>query len=423
MEVQSKKRSFEDEKDSFLSINSVKKQKNENWSNYPSALEFTVHKKWNKARFSSLKLPHFTAKTPMFMPVGTQGTIKGLTSKEVEALDSHVILGNTYHLGHRPGVEVMREMGGLHKFMNWDRGLLTDSGGFQMVSLLNLAEITEEGVKFQSPHDGTIMVLTPEHSMLIQNNIGADIMMALDDVVHVLTIGPRVEEAMNRTIRWIDRCIEGHKRPNEQNLFGIIQGGLNEKLRAECLEALIARNLPGYAIGGLSGGESKDEFWKIVDQCTSALPENKPRYLMGVGYSVDLVVCSALGVDMFDCVYPSRTARFGTALILTGQLHLKNINFQQDYKPIEEDCDCIVCKKYTRSYLHNIVCKEPVGSQLLTQHNIAFQMRLMKLIRTSIENDSFPDFVRKFMLGQYPEKNYPEWAVHALQSTGIELIK
>jgi len=391
------------------------------FQNYPSALEFEVVATWNKARASKLKLPHYMCNTPMFMPVGTQGTVKGLTCKQLEELDCHVILGNTYHLGHRPGPDIMDQLGGLHKFMNWKRGMLTDSGGFQMVSLLKFAEITEQGVKFQSPHDGSEMMMTPEKSIEIQNKIGADIIMALDDVVSSTTTGPRVEEAMHRTLRWIDRCVSAHSRPREQNLFGIVQGGLDPKLRDMCLEGLIERNLPGYAIGGLSGGESKDMFWRVVNQCAAKLPANKPRYLMGVGYAVDLVVCTALGVDMFDCVFPSRTARFGTALVPTGSIHLKSAEFATDFRPIDADCNCMVCKNYTRAYLHTVAGREQIGAQLLTYHNIAYQMNLMRTMRNSIIDGTFPTFVQNFIRLQYPTSNYPKWVKEALEAAGITL--
>ncbi|KDO81050.1 hypothetical protein CISIN_1g0377181mg, partial [Citrus sinensis] len=259
------------------------------------ALRFEVLGRFNRARAAQLTLPHFVCQTPLFMPVGTQGTIKGLTTDQLEEIGCQIILGNTYHLALRPTSELIDELGGLHKFMNWPRALLTDSGGFQMVSLLHLADITEKGVTFQSPVDGKPMLLTPEESIQIQNRIGADIIMALDDVVRT--------------------TITAHKRPHEQNLFGIVQGGLDPVLRDICVRGLVDRNLPGYAIGGLAGGEDKDSFWRVVAQCTAALPEDKPRYVMGVGYPLDIVVCSALGADMYDCVYPTRTARFGTALV------------------------------------------------------------------------------------------------------------
>lgn len=387
-------------------------------------LKFEIQASWNKARAGTLILPHGVCQTPMFMPVGTQGTVKGLTSQQLEELECPIILGNTYHLGHRPGPDVLKATGGLHQYMNWKRNILTDSGGFQMVSLLKLAKITEEGVKFQSPHDGTEMVLTPEKSIELQNIIGADIMMALDDVVSSTTTGPRVVEAAERTLRWLDRCIFAHKRPSEQSLFGIVQGGLDVNLRKVCLENIVKRNLPGYAIGGLSGGESKEQFWKIVTYCTDLLPRHKPRYLMGVGFAVDLVVCVALGIDMFDCVYPSRTARFGTALVRNaedGTLNLKSSNFEFDYRPIEKDCPCMVCKKYTRAYLHTVAAKTQIGSQLITYHNIAYQMRLMRDLRNSIVDGSFPQFVQRFMAQQYPSGNYPPWVEEALLSVNIHL--
>jgi queuine tRNA-ribosyltransferase len=300
-----------------------------------------------------------------------------------------------------------------------------------MVSLLKLTEITEEGVRFQSPHDGSMMMLTPEHSMSIQNSIGADIMMQLDDVISSTTEGPRVEEAMHRSIRWLDRCIAAHKKTDTQNLFAIIQGGLDPRLRKICVDEMVKRDTPGIAIGGLSGGESKDEFWRVVSLCTDLLPKNKPIYCMGVGYAEDLVVCSALGVDMYDCVFPTRTARFGNALTFDGSLALKSKKFASDYRPLEEECPCYTCQNYTRAYLHTLVTRDTVGCHLMTIHNIAFQMRLMREIRESITKQEFPQFVRKFMFNYYTKfkrntevswtNGYPTWVVNALQSVNIEL--
>ncbi|EGG13611.1 queuine tRNA-ribosyltransferase [Cavenderia fasciculata] len=385
-------------------------------------LQFEVLATCGPARASFLTLPHHKCTTPMFMPVGTQGTVKGLTSQQLVDLNCGVVLGNTYHLGHRPGPDVMDAVGGLHKFMNYPRAMLTDSGGFQMVSLLSLANITEQGVEFQSPHDGSTMILTPELSMQIQNSIGADIMMALDDVVSSTTTGPRVEEAMYRTLRWIDRCILAHKRPEHQNIFAIVQGGLDARLRDICLDGLIQRNFPGYAIGGLSGGESKDAFWRVVLQCAQRLPPNKPRYLMGVGYALDLVVCVALGVDMFDCVFPSRTARFGTALVPTGSLNLKSSEFATDFTPIDSECTCMTCKNYTRAYLHIVAGKESIGGQLLTYHNIAYQMSLMSQLRQSIIDNRFPTYIQEFIDKQYPKGNCPSWALDALKAVNINIV-
>ncbi|XP_070532409.1 queuine tRNA-ribosyltransferase catalytic subunit 1-like isoform X2 [Ptychodera flava] len=356
------------------------------------------------------------------MPVGTQGTMKGMTTKQLEELDCQIILGNTYHLGARPGPELLEKAGGLHSFMNWKRALLTDSGGFQMVSLLKLAEIREEGVKFQSPHDESEMMLTPEKSIEIQNSIGADIIMQLDDVVHSTTTGPRVEEAMYRSIRWLDRCISAHKRPTEQNLFPIVQGGLQPELRKICAKEMVKRDTPGYAIGGLSGGEEKEHFWKMVHLSTDLLPREKPRYLMGVGYAVDLVVCSALGCDMYDCVFPTRTARFGSALLISGQIHLKSKQFAKDYRPIDENCKCSTCQTHTRAFLHSIANQETVACHLLTVHNIAFQMNLMRSIRESILEDRFPKFIKDFMKIVYPDEDYPQWIRDALAAVNVHLV-
>ncbi|PWZ15523.1 Queuine tRNA-ribosyltransferase catalytic subunit 1 [Zea mays] len=362
------------------------------------ALRFEILGRFNRARAARLTLPHFTCQTPLFMPVGTQGTIKGLTTDQLEEIGCQIILGNTYHLELRPGSQLIDDLGGLHKFMNWKRALLTDSGGFQMVSLLHLADITEEGVTFQSPVDGKPMLLTPEESIHIQNNIGADIIMALDDVVKTTITGPRIKEAMYRTIRWIDRCIAAHKKPDVQNLFGIVQGGLDPVLRRVHLAYYMyyIYPFPRYAIGGLAGGEDKDSFWRVVAQCTAGLPENKPRYVMGVGYPLDIVVCSALGADMYDCVYPTRTARFGTALVPEGVLKLKHNSMATDERPIDHTCSCMVCQKYTRAYLHCLVTKDAMGSQLLSYHNLSFMMR-------------------------FPTGDVPQWVRNAMEVAGIDI--
>lgn len=392
-----------------------------------TALEFTVEATSGYARASTLKLPHGTVLTPVFMPVGTQGSIKGLTSEQLQLppLDCKIILSNTYHLALRPGTELIADMGGLHNFMNWPRNLLTDSGGFQMVSLLELAEITEEGVTFQSPVDGTRMLLTPEMSIQHQNRIGSDIIMALDDVApSTINDDARFKEACYRTLRWIDRCIAAHANPETQNLFGIVQGGLDVSpggLRDVCIDGLIQRDLPGYAIGGLAGGEDKEAFWRVVSKCAKALPANKPRYLMGVGYPVDLVVCSALGVDMYDCVYPTRTGRFGTAMVPSGLLKLRTAEFANDERPIDVTCPCSVCKDYSRSALHISLKNGGVAPQLVTYHNLAYMMRLMTTMRNSILEKAFPEFVQDFMKTHYGEKEVPQWVVDALADAGITL--
>lgn len=384
------------------------------------ALKFEIFARWNGARASRLTLPHGPVETPVFMPVGTQGTIKGLTSHQIEQCGCRLILSNTYHLGNRPGGDIVEGMGRLHSFMNWKHNLLTDSGGFQMVSLLDLAEITEEGVTFQSPNNGTRMLLTPERSMEIQNQIGADIMMALDDVCPSTTPDrKRVDEAMHRTLRWLDRCVRAHARPDHQNLYGIVQGGLDPALRAECLKEMVARNLPGYAIGGLAGGEDKALFWRVVKQCCDELPADKPRYLMGVGYTLDLVVCSALGVDQFDCVYPCRTARFGTAITRKGLLKLRSKTFRGDATPL--DPSTRIGRTYTRGYLHDVAAKGGIGSQLLTLHNIEFLQNFMGEMRAAIRSGTFPDFVRSFIQDNFPKGNCPLWAREALAAAGIQV--
>lgn len=262
-----------------------------------------------KARAATLTLPHGPVPLPIFMPVATQASLKGLTPQQLAETSCRLCLNNTYHLGLRPGQETLDAIGGAHKFQGWHHNLLTDSGGFQMVSLLKLAKVTEDGVRFLSPHDGAPMLLTPEHSISLQNSIGSDIIMQLDDVI--ATTSPdlaRIEEAMWRSIRWLDRCIDAHGKPESQNLFCIIQGGLDLDLRRKCCDEMLKRDTPGIAIGGLSGGEAKSEYCKVVSTCTDMLPVGKPRYVMGVGYPEDIVVSVALGADMFDCVWPTRTA-------------------------------------------------------------------------------------------------------------------
>lgn len=395
------------------------------------ALHYELLGQVKKARAANLHLPHGNVRTPVFMPVGTKGTIKGVSSEQLmeDSLSPEIILGNTYHLALQPGTDLIDALGGLHKFMNWKNNLLTDSGGFQMVSLVDLAEITEEGVKFQSPIDGTEMLLTPEESIKFQNEIGADIMMQLDDVVSSISEDiPRFQEATARSIRWLDRCIAAHKRPKEQNLFAIIQGGLDVSpggLREVCLDGMIARDMPGYAIGGLAGGEDKESFWRVVAHATARLPAHKPIYLMGVGYPLDLVVCVALGVDMFDCVYPTRTARFGVALVPSGTMRLKAKEFGQSLKRVDDECGCSTCRDYTRAYLH-VLFKEnnPLAPQLLSIHNIAYMMRLMRTMRAAIleGSDAYHDFIRDFLVKQFDRiDKVPQWALDALCHAGISL--
>lgn len=309
---------------------------------------------------------------------------------------------------------------------------LTPQSSFQMVSLLQLAKVTEEGVRFLSPHDKTPMLLTPEHSISLQNSIGSDIMMQLDDVI--ATTSPdhaRIEEAMHRSVRWLDRCIAAHKNPSTQNLFCIIQGGLDLDLRRECCEEMVARDTPGIAIGGLSGGEAKSEYCKVVDTCTSLLPERKPRYVMGVGYPEDLVVSIALGADMFDCVWPTRTARFGNAITSTGNLNLRHASFAEDFGPIEEGCKCTCCRprnegglELTRAYIFHTAAKETAGAHLLSMHNVHFLLDLMRRAREAILRDDYPGFLKAYFAKLYAgnKAKYPQWAVEALSGVGVDLM-
>lgn len=395
------------------------------------ALQFEVAAKCSKsrARAATMTLPHGAVETPMFMPVGTQASLKGLTYEQLEELDCKICLNNTYHLGLKPGQEILDKVGGAHKLQGWNRSILTDSGGFQMVSLLKLATITEEGVNFLSPHDGSPMLLTPEHSISLQNSIGSDIIMQLDDVVHTLTPDPeRVREAMYRSVRWLDRCIAAHRNPDTQNIFAIIQGGLNPDWRKECCKLMMERDTPGIAIGGLSGGEDKHAYCMVVKSCTDVLPQNKPRYCMGVGYPEDLIVSVALGADLFDCVWPTRTARFGNAITKWGNLNIRNRIYAEDFKPIEEDCKCPVCKPkseggmgMTRAMLFHVAGKETTGAHLLTLHNTWYQLELMRKAREAIKGDKYAEYVQEFFKLRYPNGDYPEWAVEALEGVDIQL--
>lgn len=393
---------------------------------HPHALTFSVAATCNttSARAATMNLPHGSVETPVFMPVGTQAAIKGATSEQVSSLNCEIMLGNTYHLGLRPGPDTVADLGGLHRFMNWPNNLLTDSGGFQMVSLVELAVITETGVEFKSPVDGKPMLLTPELSIRIQNLLGADVIMALDDVTSSVNSTPeRFIEASHRTIRWIDRCIKAHTRPDQQALFGIVQGGLDEKLRDECLDSMLKRDpwLPGYAIGGLAGGESKDAFWKVIKHCCDRLPKNKPRYAMGVGYPLDLVVCVALGVDAFDCVWPCRTARFGSAIVDSGLLNLRRAEFENDSRPIDENCSCEACTRYSRSMISSLV-STPMGCHLVTLHNLAYMKSLMSRARKALIEGKYPEFVKQFLQNLHPEssKAVPEWTREALTTVNID---
>ncbi|KAF9012355.1 tRNA-guanine(15) transglycosylase-like protein [Cyathus striatus] len=394
-------------------------------------MQFEVIAKCNttRARVSRMTLAHGVTMLPTFMPVATQAAIKGLTPEQVESLGVTLILNNTYHLNLRPGLEVLEQAGGAHKFQGWDRNLLTDSGGFQMVSLNKFVTITEEGALFASPFTGEPTMLTPEESISIQHTIGADIIMQLDDVVSSLTTGPRVGEAMERSVRWLDRCIAHHLKSgksDKQNLFAIVQGGLDPVLRDRCLDDMIKRHdgVAGYAIGGLSGGEEKDTFWRIIKQCAEKLPEDRPRYSMGIGFAEDLLVCVALGVDMADCVFPTRTARFGVALTRNGPLNLKLSKYANDFRPIDEICPCPTCvDAASRAILHHAITHETAAAHALTLHNIVFQAQVMGNAREAILAGTFPQYLRTFFAEYFGDAGYPEWCVNALRSVGVDLLE
>lgn len=364
------------------------------------ALNFEIKKidKKTGARLGVMHLPHGDVETPVFMPVGTQATVKSMTSEELkEEVKSHIILSNTYHLYLRPGHELIREAGGLHKFMNWDRNILTDSGGFQVFSLGDLRKITEEGVEFRSHLNGSKHFISPEKSMEIQNALGSDIMMAFDECAPYGASYDYVQKSMRRTTRWAKRCKEYHKNTQNQALFGIVQGGFFKDLRKESAKELAKLDFPGYAVGGISVGEPKEEFLDILRYTTPLLPENKPRYLMGVGSPDYLIEAAISGIDMCDCVMPTRMARNGTALTHFGQVNLLNACHAKDFTTLDKECDCYTCKNYTKAYIrHLFKAKEILGARLLSIHNLRFLVNLMENVREAIKQDSLLEFREEF---------------------------
>ena len=349
------------------------------------------------ARRGVVHTPHGDIQTPVFMPVGTQATVKSMTPEELkEEVGAQIILSNTYHLYLRPGSKIVREAGGLHKFMNWDRPILTDSGGFQVFSLGDLRTISEEGVEFKSHLDGKKLFFTPESVMETEEDLGSDIMMAFDECCPYPSTYEYTKNSMERTTRWAKRCKEAHKTEN-QALFGIIQGGFYKDLREKSAKDLIELDLPGYAIGGISVGEPKEEFLDILRFTTPLMPENKPRYLMGVGTPDYLIESALAGIDMCDCVLPTRIARNGTALTSRGKLVVRNATYERDWRPLDEECDCYACKNYTRAYIRHLVkAKEILGVRLLSIHNLKFLTNLMEKVRIEIERDNLLNFKEEF---------------------------
>ena len=357
------------------------------------------------ARRGVIHTPHGDIQTPIFMPVGTQATVKSMTPEELkEEVKAQIILSNTYHLYLRPGQEIVKEAGGLHNFMKWDRPILTDSGGFQVFSLSSLRKITEEGVAFHSHLDGSKHLFTPESVMKTEEDLGADIIMAFDECCPYPSTYEYTKNSMERTTRWAKRCKEAHTTEN-QALFGIIQGGFFEDLRKKSAEDLIALDLPGYAIGGISVGEPKEEFLKMLYYTTPLMPKDKPRYLMGVGTPDYLIEAALAGIDMCDCVLPTRIARNGTAMTWNGKVVVRNATYERDFTPLDSECDCYTCRNYTKAYLRHLVkTKEILGVRLLSIHNLYFLSKLMERVRKEIENDNLLNFKNEF----YSKYGYTE---------------
>ena len=360
-----------------------------------------------RARAGIIKTPHGEIHTPVFMPVGTQATVKTLTPEDLEEIGAEIILGNTYHLYLRPGDDLVAKFGHLHGFMNWKHSILTDSGGFQIFSLGDLRKIKEEGAYFRSHHDGSKHFISPEKSIEIQNNLGSDIMMVLDECPHGLSTREYLIPSIDRTTRWAKRCIEANKNPEKQGLFAIVQGGIYEDLRDRSLEGLMEYNddFSGFAIGGLAVGEPSEDMYRILDYITPKLPEDKPRYLMGVGEPLDMLEAIENGVDMMDCVHPSRIGRHGTVFTKYGRLVIKNKEYELDDRPIDV-ADNYVCRNYTRAYIrHLFKANEMLGQRLATYHNIWFLINLMKEARKAIEEGRFKEFKEEFIRNYTQGKN------------------
>ena len=347
------------------------------------------------ARRGIVHTPHGDIQTPIFMPVGTQATVKSMTVEELKENGAQIILSNTYHLYLRPGEKLVKKAGGLHNFMRWDRPILTDCGGFQVFSLSDLRTISEEGVEFKSHLDGSKHFFSPEKVMQIEEDLGADIIMSFDECCPYPSTYEYTKNSMERTTRWAKRCKASHK--TNQALFGIIQGGFYEDLREKSAKDLIELDFPGYAIGGISVGEPKEEFLKMLKFTAPLMPKNKPRYLMGVGSPDYLLEAAMAGIDMCDCVLPTRIARNGTAMTSHGKVVVRNANYAEDFTPLDPECDCYTCRNYTRAYIRHLVkCNEILGVRLLSIHNIKFLTNLMERVRIEIENDNLANFVKDF---------------------------
>lgn len=359
-------------------------------------MEFELDSQTGRARRGRLKFPRGTVETPAFMPVGTYGTVKGLTPRDVEDIGAQIILGNTFHLMLRPGTEVIKAHGDLHDFMQWKGPILTDSGGFQVFSLGKLRKITEEGVTFKSPINGSKVFLDPETSMQVQRDLGSDIVMIFDECTPYPATIHEARDSMELSLRWAKRSKVAHGA-SPSALFGIVQGGMYENLRTESLTGLVEIGFDGYAIGGLSVGEPKEDMLRILDSLTPQMPKYKPRYLMGVGKPEDLVEGVRRGVDMFDCVMPTRNARNGHLFTSEGVIKLRNAKYREDTGPLDPQCNCYTCKNFSRSYLHHLdKCNEMLGAQLNTIHNLRYYQRLMADIREALSAGTFDEFLSDF---------------------------
>lgn len=360
-------------------------------------LEILHKDKNSKARYGILHTPHGDVEVPMFMPVGTLATVKTLSPEEVKACGAGVILANTYHLNLRPGSDIVAEAGGLHKFMNYYGPILTDSGGFQVFSLNSMRKITEEGVSFRNDLNGDLSFISPEESIAIQERLGADIIMSFDECIPYPADYKYAKESTERTLRWAKRGLEAHKR-EDQALFGIVQGGDYQDLREYCALELSKMDFPGYSIGGTSIGEPKEVYFKMIDYAVKYLPEDKPKYIMGVG-SIDYILGGVeRGVDMFDCVLPTRMARHGALMTRLGRINIKNSQYKEDFTPIDEGCDCYACKNYTKAYIrHLFVAGETFGSRLMSIHNIRFLIKMMEEVREAIKEDRFLELKEKYL--------------------------
>ena len=361
--------------------------------------EFVLENQSGNARAGYLNTPHGVIQTPIFMPVGTVATVKAMSPHELKDINAQIILSNTYHCYLRPGHEFIKRVGGLHKFMNWDLPILTDSGGFQVMSLAGLRKITEDGVKFQSHIDGSYHFFTPEKVIEIENALGADIIMSFDECPAYASDRRYIEKSLNLTLRWAKRGKIAHKNTENQALFGIVQGGIYEDLRRKSAEELIELDFPGYSIGGLAVGEPKEEMYHITDFLNPILPKNKPRYLMGVGTPGNVLQNIANGIDMLDCVMPTRNARKGSIFTWNGKMIIKAGRYKDDLKPIDENCSCYACRNFSRAYIrHLISLKEILGMRLATIHSLHFYLELTTRIREAILENRFEEFYKKYIV-------------------------